>query len=333
MREILKAAIAATAALMLLAGCGDGSSRTDSSATVADGENRDITLELAVGEHRDVNLPIEPESSYSVSSRTLQDAGAAEGSLSCSESLSSTEVAPTGYTNVSYGVLGVGEDSRSTLRLIGSYPGEEVICLQVRDSDTGAIGQMRVRVTVTAPDGWGSDDIIDGSPIDPDDPGDGGGDDGGDDGGDPGGPPAPPTDPGDPGEKPEYDPDACRTVGFYNVVDTYNDVEGKFGPDGSGYIRSTMPGSTVDSQVELFYPAYTTPTAISFTDLGRYKFRTSDGVMVEFDLQMGQHIFGRDKKYFYVESNDHCMRGAIPGSAMVPPDKNLQWVSDDPQYQ
>ena len=317
--------------MLFLAGCGDGSSRTDSATSVRDGESRDVKLTLMVDEHRDIALPIEPESSYSVSSRTLQEAGSAQGALSCSEAIASNVVDPAGYTNVNYGIIEAASDARSTLRLVGTYPGEEVICLQVRDRDTGALGEMRVSVTVLAPDGWGSDDLIDGAPIDPDDPGDPGGPgDPGDPSG-PGGPPPPPIDQG-PGEQPEYDERACVTAGFYRVSDDWQSTEGQFGPDQMAYIRSRMPG-LVDSEVSLFYPALNNvPADPQYTNLGRYQFVTHEAVTISFELQMAHVLFGlADRRHFYIRSNDYCLRGNIPGSAMTPPDKSLTWVSSVPQ--
>lgn len=310
---------------LLLIGCGDGSSVTGSGGGVVDGSDRVVSLTLNIGEHRDIELPAQPDTLYSVSSRALAGTGY-EGSLSCTPTLSVAQIG-TAENSVAYGIVDVAPSSRPVLRLIGVYSEEteeEVICIEAKDAQ-GTINRLRVDVTVLGPDG---SDVIGGTPIDPTDPGDGGDGDG--DGGDPGGPPEPPTDPGDPGEKPTYDPQACVTTSFYYVDDDYNDVEGKFGPDTAAYLRSTMPGSTVDSAIRLYYPAYTKPATIIYTDMGRYKFKTKENVMIEFDLQLGQHLFGQEKKYFYAKSNGYCMRGKIPSSVMTPPDKILEWVTNIP---
>lgn len=295
-----------------LIGCSGGDSRTDAGGE-ADKGTRVINMNLDVGEHRDISLGLPFTGTYSVSSRALASVGSYNQSLTCTPSIAATEVGATLPTNVSFGVV---DQHTTVLRVIGTYAGDEIICVQMQN---GAMIKINITVNTPPPD----QDIIDGSPIDPSDPGTGGGNNGGD----PNNPP-PLPDPNEPGGSAEKDPKACTTAGFYYVDDDFNDVEGKYGADYAIYLRSLMAGN-VDSKIRIYYPIVTKPSSITYTNMGQYSYTaTKANATVIFEMQLAHHLFGvADKKNFYVLSNGYCMRGEIPSSIMSPPSKKLVWVT------
>jgi hypothetical protein len=280
----------------------DAESRTQSGSLAAQSDGViERNVALNVGEHKDIELPIATEPNYAVSSETTSDIGA--------------NINLTNSRNVSYQIANIGGAARPVLRLVGAYPGVEAIAAQAVDLGAGRVSTLRVLVTVAPSEG--NYDEIGGSPCVPPDCGGGGGVN----------PPDPPGG-GDIGDGPIQDPDACITGGrFYYVDDNYQDVEGHFGGDFAAYIRSLMSGN-VDSNIRLYYPIVAHSGAIAYANLGRYYANLPDPpITVEFDLQLAQHLFGLTQRYFYVESNGYCLRGAIPSSFMTPPDKSLTWVT------
>ncbi|MDR2033268.1 MAG: hypothetical protein LBP89_01365 [Helicobacteraceae bacterium] len=267
--------------------------------SASDAVEKQVTL--AVGEHKDIELPVAADPTYAISSAT--------------ESRIGDEVNLTNSKNVNYQIANIGGAARPVLRLVGAYPGKEAVVAQAVDRAVGRVSTLRAIVTVTP--GSGNNDEIGGSPCVPPDCGGGGVN-----------PPNPPGGGGDIGDGPIQDPDACITGGrFYYVDDNYQDVEGKFGGDFAAYIRSLMSGN-VDSNIRLYYPIVARSGTIAYANLGRYYANLPDPpITVEFDLQLGQHLFGLTQRYFYVESNGYCLRGAIPGSFMTPPEKSLTWVA------
>lgn len=292
---------------LLLAGCGDGDSRTNSSDGVVDLGTREINMELNVGEHRDINLELPTTGTYSVSSRVLESVGNYNATPSCNPSVSASEVGVTRPTNVSVGTY---SNNPAMLRVIGVYPGNEVVCTM-----GGIPTKINIKVVGTV-----GNDIIGGSPTNPNNPGTGGGD--------PNTPPPIPGLPNTPGSQATKDPEACTSANYYYVDDDYNDVEGHFSPDAAVFLRSLMPGN-VDSRVRIYYPVVPKPATITYTNLGQYGFEATNknNTNVIFEMQMAQHLFGKEKKHFYILSNDYCMRGNIPASVMTPPDKTLTWVT------
>jgi hypothetical protein len=277
-------------------------SRTQSSAVDTSAEKY---VTLSVGEHKDIELPIAVDPIYAVSAATTSIAG--------------SEVNLTNSQNVRYEIANIAAAARPVLRLVGAYAGKEAISVQAVDRGTGRVATLRVIVTVSPPSG--NSDIIGGKPCDDDDCGGGGGGGGG--GGD--------DDDGDDdiGDHPIQDPDACTTAnGFYYVDDSYQDVEGKFGADFAAYIRSLTSGN-VDSNIRLYYPGVTRTVELAYANLGRFtaNLPSDPPLVIEFDLQLATFLFGLTKKYFYIETNDYCLRGNIPSSFMSPPDKKLTWVT------
>lgn len=252
-----------------------------------------VYITIAVGEHKNIELPIgQDDAPYAVSTTS---------SLAI---LAAGDAKETNSSFVRYAILHAAPAVRPVLRLTGARPGTETIVAQLYGG-----GSVTAIVTVT---GSVSGDLIGGSPVDPSDP-------------DPPGPP-------DIGDKPIYDPNACVLNGFYIVDDNFQDVEGHFGPDSSAYMRSNIANIAWDSNIRLFYPVVTKPATVSFVDFGQYSFTALNGAVVNFDLQMAQHLFGlaEGKRNFYVYSNDMCVRGQIPTSVFSPPSKSLTWVTSNP---
>ena len=285
---------------LLLAAC-ESDSRTNSDASNAQ-TRETLAVTLAVGEHKDIELPISQNAVYAVTTAVNTAIGSELNSTS---------------SNVRYSVSDAAPAVRPVLRLVGVKGGVETIITQ--SNNGGQTTTMNVIVTVMPrADG----DVIGGNPIDPSNPGGGTGGGGG------GSQPPTPPNPTDPGEKPSYDPNACVTTGFFYIDDDFNDVEGHFGPDGAAYMRSLIANPIYSSVIRFFYPAITRPATMSFVDFGQYLYTAKNGAVVNFDVQMAQHLFGiTDSRYFYVQSNGLCMRGEIPSSFMTPPNKSLVWVS------
>ncbi|MDR3163037.1 MAG: hypothetical protein LBT81_04180 [Helicobacteraceae bacterium] len=270
----------------------------DSRTGAAGARSDAVYVTLTAGEHRNIDLPI-----------AQNDAPCAVSTVSSLAIFAAGETKEINSSFVRYGVIYAAPAVRPVLRLTGARPGVETVVVQL----SGGV-YLTVIVTVT---GSVNGDLIGGSPIDPDDPG-------GPDDPDPPGPP-------DIGDKPVYDPNACVTNGFYVIDDNFQDVEGHFGPDTSAYMRSNIANIAWDSNIRLFYPAVTRPAAVSFVDFGQYSFAALNGAVVNFDLQMAQHLFGLEgKRYFYVYSNGMCVRGQIPTSVFNPPSKSLTWVTSNP---
>jgi hypothetical protein len=302
------AIIMAIIALSLLS-C-DSNSRTKSDR----GQNEPIAVTLRVGEHRNIELPIEAGSTYAVTS-----ASGNNRSVAAVSSAIDTNVSASGA--VSFSIRDVSPSARPVLRLIGVRGGVESVVVQSIDAISQKIVEKTVDLQITVIAN-ADNDIIDGNPIDSNGSGGGGG--GG--GNNPNPPINPiPDPPSPPSSGPEYDPDACNGAKFTYVEDVYNDIEGHYGPDGAVYLQSWMNGN-VNSTVRLYYPGPTNSTD-AFADLGRYRFTTQSGVLIDFSVSLRQHLFGTVNKYFYVMSNNYCLRGNIPSSFMTPPEKTLTWVT------
>ncbi|MDR2906175.1 MAG: hypothetical protein LBU73_09500 [Helicobacteraceae bacterium] len=258
-------------------------------------------VQLDVGESRNIELPIAVEPLYAISTATT--------------TVINAEINLTNSQNIRYEIAHIAHAARPALRIVGVKGGIEAIAVQIADFNNPTVQTLRLVAIVN---GAADNDIVGGSPCTEASCGGGNG---------PG--PEPPPGPTDPGEKPTYDPDACTTAGFYYLEDTYQDLEGKFSGDRVAYIRSLMSGN-VDSLLRLYYPNLAPPSNITHTDFGKYlvrlKLDNGRAILVEFELQLSQHLFGQNKKYFYVETNGYCLRGEIPSSVMSPPNKSLIWV-------
>lgn len=278
--------------LFILAGCGDSSAKT--SGDIVRESSNSISSVMYVGEQNEIELNIGASENYSISASTKNLDEKVQYSLE--------------YTSL----------VRPMLKVKALKAGDEEILVKSVGSD-GSKSDLTVDLLIV---NTNDTDKITGNPIDTNDS-DGNGGDGGDgDGGD-GGDPTTPPDVG--GDQITFDELACvNTEDFRTAVDTWSSVEGAYGENRGGYIRSIILGN-VDTQVTLYYPNMQYSDPINYHTLGRYSYMTKDNVQIIFDVQLADDVLGV-VEHFYVKSNNYCLRMEIPSSKLIPINKEVTWV-------
>lgn len=279
--------------ILLFTGCSGGDAKTDGTSVI--GSAYDKRAVLYTNETRQIELNIDVDDSYRI--------------------VSSTERAVSG--TVEHSIEYISNSTKPLLILKGVSPGEEV----VKAVSTSPSGERKeVRVSVLVVENENHSDAIGGDSIDVNGtvPDDGNVDNGG------GGGDTPPNI--EPGGQAIFDRAACSyTADFKRVTDDWSTIEGAFGPDGGGYIRSIITNADHNSEVTLFYPVVTVSEPARYMSLGRYSYKTKEGITIIYDLEVAVDMVGQ-KEYVYVKSNNYCLRMKVPTSQFTPPDKTVTWV-------